>query len=218
MSSEGVARKGNEIDMTNGPIVGKMLQFAIPLMVSSILQLLFNAADVVVVGRFCGDIALAAVGSNGSIINLTTGLFIGMATGSTVLIARLVGAKDKKEVHKAVHTSMAIALLAGALLTVVVIALVPVLAAMINSPSDVRPSQILYLRIYYLGSLGVMAYNFGAGILRAVGDTKKPLIYLTTAGVVNFILNLLFVVVFKMDVAGVGLATVISQFVSGGLV
>lgn len=203
-----------EIDMTTGSILKKMITFAFPLMCSSILQLLFNAADTVVVGKFAGDNSLAAVGSNGSLINLMTNLFIGLSIGTNVLIGKSVGANDKEHTEKLVHTSMAVSVTGGFFLMIFGIIFARRILILMDSPAEVLPLATLYLKIYFIGLPSMMIYNFGSAILRAVGDTKRPLYYLTVAGVINVIFNLLFVIHFKMDVAGVALATVISQTVS----
>lgn len=207
-----------EIDMVNGPILKKMLLFTIPLMCSSILQLLFNAADIVVVGRFAGDNALAAVGSNTALINLLVNLFVGLSVGANVLVAHYYGARQGKELSQAVHTSILLGIYSGILLAVIgVLGAGPILK-MMQTPAGVLPLAEIYLRIYFLGMPATMVYNFGSAVLRSVGDTKRPLYYLTYAGVVNVILNLLLVIVFKMSVAGVAIATVISQYISAFLV
>lgn len=211
-------KKKFEIDMCNGPILSKMLRFAIPLMLSSVLQLLFNAADVIVVGRFAGDNSLGAVGCTGSLINLLTNLFIGLSVGTNVMVARRYGAKLEDEVSKCVHTSMVIAFGGGLLLTVVGMIFTDNILMLMNTPEEILPLATDYLRIYFAGMIANMAYNFGSAILRAVGDTKRPMYYLLAAGVINVILNLIFVIVFSMDVVGVALATVISQCISAVLV
>lgn len=210
--------KKYEIDMCNGPILKKMLIFALPLMLSSILQLLFNAADIVVVGRFAGDDSLAAVGSTSSLINLLTNLFIGLSVGANVLVARYFGAKKEEELKKTVHTAMTLSLIGGALLTVIGIVGAPLILEWMQSPPEVINLSIIYLRVYFAGITATMIYNFGSSILRAIGDTKRPLYYLSIAGVVNVVLNLVFVIVFHWGVFGVGIATVISQVISAALV
>ncbi len=210
--------KTYSIDMCNGSILPKLLKFAIPLMCSSVLQLLFNAADVVVVGQCCGDNSLAAVGSTTSLINLLTNLFIGLSVGANVLVARYYGAKEKKHLHEVVHTAVALSLISGVVLTVFGVVFTRQILVWMQTPKDVLELATVYLRIYFAGMVATMLYNFCSSILRAVGDTKRPLYYLLFAGVINVVLNLFFVVVCNMDVAGVGLATVISQFVSAGLI
>lgn len=210
--------KRYEIDMVNGPILKKMLLFTIPLMFSSILQLLFNAADIVVVGRFAGDNSLAAVGCNGALINLMTNVFLGLSVGGNVLAARDYGAGNEEELSKTVHTAMLLGIISGIILTIAGVIFAPQLLEFMQTPENVLPLAALYLRIYFLGMTAMMVYNFGSALLRSIGDTKRPLYYLVAAGVINVILNLIFVIVFRMDVAGVGLATVISQCVSAALV
>lgn len=210
--------KKYEIDMCSGSVFGKMLLFALPLMCSSILQLLFNAADIVVVGRFAGDNALAAVGSNSALINLMTNLFVGLSVGTNVLTAQYYGAKRDSDLKETVHTSMLLSLYSGLLLTVVGLAGAPKLLELMQAPPEVFGLAVLYLRIYFLGMASMMVYNFGSAILRAVGDTKRPLYYLLGAGIVNVLLNLFFVIVCRLGVAGVAMATVISQTISAVLV
>ena len=210
--------KNYTIDMCEGSILNKLLLFALPLIASSVLQLFFNAADVVVVGKFAGDHALAAVGSNGSIINLLTNVFMGLSVGANVLVARSFAAKHENELRKTVHTAMTVSVLCGAFLAVMGALAAKQVLTLMQSPPEVIELSTLYLRIYFLGMPAMMAYNFGAAILRGVGDTKRPLYYLTFSGVVNVVLNLIFVVVFHMSVAGVALATIISQYISAFLV
>ena len=211
-------KKKYEIDMCSGSVFRKMLLFAIPLMCSSILQLLFNAADIVVVGRFAGDNALAAVGSNTALINLFTNLFIGLSVGTNVLTARYYGAKKEADLRETVHTSMLLSIYSGVILTIVGVVGARFLLELMKAPSEVIGLATLYLRILFLGMPSMMVYNFGSAILRAVGDTKRPLYYLLGAGIINVILNLFFVITCQMGVAGVGLATVISQTISAALV
>lgn len=211
-------KKRYEIDMVNGPILKKMLLFTLPLMCSSILQLLFNAADIVVVGRFAGDNSLAAVGSNAALINLMTNVFLGLSVGGNVLAARDYGSGNDKELSKTLHTAMLLGIVSGLILTVAGVIFAPQLLKLMQTPENILPLASLYLRIYFLGMTAMMVYNFGSALLRSVGDTKRPLYYLVTAGVINVILNLIFVIVLDMDVAGVALATVISQCISAFLV
>ena len=203
-----------EMDMCEGPILKKMLIFALPLMTSSILQLLFNAADVIVVGRFAGDNSLAAVGSTTSLINLLVNMFIGMSVGVNVLVARFYGAKREQDLTATIHTAMAISIAGGVLLTIIGVVGAPIILEWMQTPPEVLGLAVIYLRTYFAGMTAMMIYNFGAAILRAVGDTKRPLYYLVTAGVINVTFNLFFVIVFKWGVFGVGLATTISQIVS----
>ena len=211
-------KKRHQLDMCHGSLADKILLFAIPLMASSMLQLLFNAADVIVVGRFAGKESLAAVGSTTSLINLLVALFVGLSVGSNVVVARNLGGKRHDMVGRAVHTSILMALVSGAILAVFGFFAARQLLVWMSSPADVIDKSAIYLRIYFLGMPATMAYNFGAAILRAQGDTKRPLYFLIIAGVVNVILNLISVILLNMDVAGVALATTISQYVSAGLV
>ena len=205
-----------EMDMTQGALLPKVLLFALPLIASGILQLLFNAADMVVVGRWAGKEYLAAVGSTGSLINLMVNIFIGLSVGGSVAVAKSFGAGDPAAVHKAVHTAMTLAIIAGVAVGLIgFIFCKPLLRLMDNPVLDLATT---YMKIYFLGMPFNMIYNFGASILRAVGDTRRPLIYLTIAGVVNVILNLILVICFHMNVAGVAIATVASQAVSAVLV
>ena len=210
--------KTYEIDMCSGAILPKLLRFAVPLMCSSILQLLFNAADVIVVGRFAGDNSLAAVGSNTSLINLLVNLFIGLSVGANILAARNYGANDKEGLRQTVHTAMLLSLISGIALTVVGVLGAGQILIWMQAPENVRGLATIYLRIYFLGMPATMLYNFGAALLRAVGDTRRPLYYLLTAGIVNVVLNLFFVIICQLDVAGVAIATVISQVISAFLV
>ena len=210
--------KQYEMDMCSGPILRKMLMFALPLMLSSILQLLFNAADIVVVGKFAGDNSLAAVGSNTALINLLTNLFIGLSIGANVVAARHYGAKAWDDVRRTVHTAMLLSMLSGALLLVLGVIGAEQMLIWMQTPEEVLPLATVYLRIYFLGMISTMVYNFGSALLRAVGDTKRPLYFLLCAGIINVILNLLFVIGFQMDVMGVAIATVISETVSALLV
>lgn len=210
--------KKYEMDMCNGPLLKKILIFYFPLMLSGVLQLLFNAADIIVVGQFAGDEALAAVGSTSSLINLLVNLFIGLSVGANVLVARFYGAGQKGELSEMVHTAIMTSLVSGCFLVVVGIALAGPALRLMGTPEDVIQYSILYMRIYFTGMPAMMVYNFGAAVLRAVGDTKRPLYYLLIAGVVNVVLNLVFVINFSMGVAGVAIATVISQIISAVLV
>lgn len=213
-----IKKKSYEMDMCNGPILQKMLIFAIPLMFSSILQLLFNAADVIVVGRFAGDNALAAVGSTGSLSNLFVNFFMGLSIGANVLVARFYGAKQESQLKETVHTAITISLVSGVILAIIGVFAAPVILQWMDAPKEVLPLAATYLRVYFLGMPAMMLYNFGAAILRSVGDTKRPLIYLAIAGVINVSFNLIFVILFHWSVFGVALATTISQIVSALLV
>ena len=204
--------------MTQGAIFPKLLEFSVPLIFSSILQLLFNAADIVVVGRFAGDNSLAAVGSTGSLINLLVNLFMGLSIGTNVLVANYFGQKNKNKLQETVHTSMLISVISGIILTIIgVIFTTPILEFM-QTPEEVLKLASIYLRIYFYGITSSMIYNFGSALLRAQGDTKRPLLILLLSGIVNIILNLIFVINFKLDVAGVAYATVISQTISAIIV
>lgn len=210
--------KSYEIDMCNGPLLGKIIFFAVPLMLSGILQLLFNAADIVVVGQFVGSQALAAVGSTGSLINLLINVFIGLSIGTNVLVAQYYGAKREKDVSETIHTAILISLICGVALIVIGISLSRQMLIWMGTPEDVLDQATLYMQIYFMGMPVMMLYNFGSAILRAVGDTRRPLYFLFLAGIVNVILNLFFVIVLNMGVAGVATATVISQVISSLLV
>lgn len=208
----------HEMDMTTGSILPKLLLFAVPLMLSSILQLLFNAADVVVVGRFEGENALAAVGSNGALINLIVNVFMGLSIGANVIIARYFGAGKYKETMDSVHTTITLSLIGGVFFGVFGFLFARTFLTWMGSPEEVLPLATLYLKIYFIGMPFNMLYNFGSAVLRAVGDTQRPLMYLTLAGVMNVVLNLIFVAVVGIGVAGVALATIISQAISAILV
>ncbi len=210
--------KSYEMDMCSGPLLKKILVYALPLVLSGVLQLLFNAADIIVVGRFTGSSALAAVGSTGSLINLLVNLFIGLSIGTNVLVARYYGAKDAKAVEETVHTSVLTAGVGGILLIFVGFFAARPLLELMGTPEDVIDQAVLYMRIYFVGMPAFMLYNFGAAVLRAIGDTRRPLYFLLIAGVINVIFNLIFVIVFHMGVAGVAIATVISQVISAVLV
>ena len=203
--------KKYEVDMCNGPLFFKIIKFTLPLMASSILQLLFNAADMIVVGRYAGSVALAAVGSTSSLFNLLINVFIGLSIGANVAIAHYYGAKKEEELSKAVHTSVTLSLVGGVFLSVVGIAIASPVLSLMGTPEDILPHAVAYMRVYFIGMPVTLLYNFGAAILRAIGDTKRPLYYLLEAGVINVILNLIFVIVFGMGVRGVALATIISQ-------
>lgn len=218
MERQKSSRKNYEIDMCNGPLLPKILMFSIPLMLSGVLQLLFNAADIVVVGRYTGNQALAAVGSTGALINLLVNLFIGLSVGVNVMVAKYYGAKREQDIHDTVHTAVLVAVLAGVVLTVAGILLAHPMLSLMGTPSDVIDAASGYMRIYFCGMIGTLVYNFGGAVLRGVGDTRRPLYILFAAGVVNVIFNLIFVITFKMGVAGTAVATAISQFLSAGLI
>ena len=207
-----------EIDMCSGTIMDKLVSFALPLMLSGILQLMFNAVDIIVVGRFSGSGALAAVGSTTALINVFTNLFIGISLGANVLAARYYAAGKAREMSETVHTAIAMALVSGIVMAVVGVVFARGALELMGTPEDVIGKSALYMRIYFCGMPFFMLYNYGAAILRAVGDTKRPLFFLVISGVVNAALNVFLVVAFQLDVAGVGIATVISQAISCVLV
>jgi len=204
--------------MLQGPLLPSIISYTIPIILTSILQLLFNAADLVVVGRFCGSISVAAVGATGSITNLIINLFIGLSVGVGVAVAQGMGARMDSAVHRTIHTAIPAALICGAVLTVIGVSLAEPLLRMMGTPDDVLPLSVLYMRFYFCGMTFTMLYNFSASILRAAGDTKSPLIFLSIAGVINVVLNIIFVTVLHMNVAGVALATTISQGFSAVMV
>lgn len=203
-----------EIDMCNGTIMDKLISFSLPLMLSGILQLLFNAVDIVVVGRFTGSQALAAVGSTTALINLFINLFIGVSLGANVLAARYYAAGKQKEMSETVHTAMLFALISGCVMVLAGLFFSRGALELMDTPDDVISQAALYMKIYFMGMPFFMLYNYGAAILRAVGDTKRPLLFLIISGAANAALNLLLVIVFSMGVAGVAVATVISQCIS----
>ena len=211
-------RHSPDVDMCNGPLVGNLLRFSIPLMASGILQLLFNAADIIVLGQFASSSAMAAVGATSSLNSLMVNLFLGLSIGCSVVMAHSYGAQDWRRVHDTVHTAVLLALICGAVLVVVGIPLLPVLLRRMDTPADLLDQSILYMRIVFVGMPAMMLYDFGAGILRATGDTRRPLFFLTAAGITNATLNVIFVLVFQLDVAGVALATSISQYLSAFLI
>lgn len=206
------------IDMTDGPLFGNIIRYAVPLMLTGVLQLLFNAADLVVVGRYCGRLSIAAVGATGAIINLIVNLFIGLSVGVGVTVAVSLGAHDDERCSRAVHTCIPVALIGGAVLTVFGLLYSPTFLGWMKTPADVIGLSSLYMRIYFCGMIPSLLFNYGAAVLRAAGDTKHPLYYLMTAGVVNVVLNVIFVVAFDLDVAGVALATALSQCLSAFLI
>ena len=207
-----------EIDMCNGSIMDKLISFSLPLMLSGILQLMFNAVDIIVVGRFSGSVALAAVGSTTALINVFTNLVIGISLGANVLAARFFAAGKEKEMSETVHTAITLALISGVIMAFVGLIFSRGALELMDTPEDVIGQSTLYMKIYFLGMPFFMLYNYGAAILRAVGDTKRPLIFLIISGVVNAGLNMILVIVFHLDVEGVAIATVISQLISCVLV
>ena len=204
--------------MTSGPLFRNIISYTIPIIFTGILQLLFNAADLIVVGQFCGSISVAAVGATGSITNLIVNLFVGLSVGTGVAVAQALGANDGRKAHRAVHTAIPTALVGGVILTIVGVTFSETFLIWMDTPEDVLPLSALYMKIYFAGIIFMMIYNFCASILRAAGDTKSPLIFLTLAGIVNVVLNVIFIVVFHLNVAGVALATTISQGISAFLV
>lgn len=207
-----------EIDMCNGTLMDKLISFSLPLMLSGILQLLFNAVDIIVVGRFTGSQALAAVGSTIALINIFTNLFIGISLGANVLAARFYASGKEKEMSETVHTSITLALISGLVMALAGVLLARFALNLMGTPNDVIDQSVLYMRIYFLGMPFFMLYNYGAAILRAVGDTKRPLFFLVISGMTNAVLNLVLVIVFHMGVAGVAIGTIVSQLISSILV
>lgn len=205
------------MNMTEGPILGKMIRFTLPVMASGILQLLFNAADVAVVGQFSGEAAMAAVGSCGALINLIINLFIGLSVGAGVIAAQDLGAKRYEEVGKLVSTSLTASIIGGVAVMIFGIFMAEPLLLLMDTPEDVLAEAVPYMRAYFCGMPGCLVYNYMAAILRSGGDTKRPLYFLTVAGVVNVILNLVTVLVFGLGAMGVGIATAVSQYVAAGL-
>ena len=210
--------KRSRINMVEGPLLSGIISYTIPIILTSLLQLLFNAADLVVVGRFRGSIAVAAVSATGAITNLIVNLFIGLSIGAGVAVAHGLGGKQDHEVHKTIHTAIPTALVGGILLTFVGVIFAEDLLVLMKTPTDVLPLSTIYMRIYFGGITFSLVYNFCASILRAAGDTKTPLLFLSIAGVINVILNLIFVILLGMNVEGVALATTISQAISAVLV
>lgn len=210
--------KSYEIDMCSGPLFKKIIRFLVPLILSGVLQLMFNAADMMVVGRFTGSQALAAVGATTFLINLQVNLFIGVSTGANVIAARWIGAKSDKDIFETVHTAIMMAIIGGFMMILICNIIARPVLTWMGTPDDVINNAVLYIRIYFCGMPFLLLYNFGAAILRAVGDTKRPLYFLTAAGIINVLFNLFFVIVLRMGVAGVAIATTISQGVSAGCV
>ncbi len=210
--------KNRDVEMLRGPLYPNLLLYTLPLMASGILQLLYNAADVIVVGRWAGSQSLAAVGSCGSLMNLVTNLFLGLSVGTSVMVAQRVGAGQHQQVGRAVQTTVTVSLIGGLVIGGAGFFFARDALLLMDTPADVIDLATLYLEICFLGLPGVMVYNFGAAVLRAVGDTRRPLYFLAFSGAVNVVLNLVFVIVLHMDVAGVALATIISQYISAALV
>ena len=206
------------IDMLNGSLFRNVISYTIPIILTGLLQLLFNAADLIIVGQFCGSLSVAAVGATGSITNLIVNLFIGLSVGAGVVVAQSIGAGDGKKTHRTIHTAIPTALVGGVVLTVIGIGFSEIFLRWMDTPENILPLSALYMKIYFAGIIFMMIYNFCSSILRAAGDTKSPLIFLTIAGVINVALNVIFVTIFDLNVAGVALATTISQGVSAILV
>lgn len=209
---------GISMDLCEGPFFKKIILYTVPIMLTGVLQLLFNAADLVVVGNFCGGNSVGAVGATTSLINLMVNLFMGMSVGAGVCVAQGIGAGDRQGVHRTVHSAIPVAFVSGVLLTFVGIFFAGQFLEWMETPEEQIGLSTLYLKIYFAGVIPMLLYNFGASILRAAGDTRTPLIYLTISGILNVILNVIFVRFFRMDVAGVALATTISQTLSCALV
>lgn len=210
--------KRHTVEMCEGPLLGNILLYALPLIATGLLQLLYNAADLIVVARWAGGTALAAVGCNGSLVNLIVNVFMGLSVGASVIVSHAYGAGNRQDVHEGVHTAMALSIVSGLITMVIGLVISRQALVWMGTPDDVIDQADLYLRIYFLGMPACMIYNYGAAILRAVGDTKRPLYILTFSGLINVGLNLLTVIVFHMDVAGVAIATTVSQIISAVLV
>ena len=210
--------KEDRQDLTKGSIWSKMLFFSIPLVVTNLLQVLFNMADIAVIGQFAGSISLGAVGSTTTLVTLFTGILIGMAGGINVLVARYFGAKDKKSTVATIHTSLLVSLAAGVIVLLFGVIFSKGILELMNTKEELLDKAVLYIRIYFLGMPALALYNFGNAVCSAFGDTKKPLYYLTAAGIINVVLNLFFVIVCKMDVAGVATASIIAQYISAILI
>lgn len=204
--------------MLHGPLLKNIIMYTVPIILTSVLQLLFNAADLVVVGRFCGKSSVAAVGATGALINLIVNLFIGLSVGAGVAVAHGIGSNDREAVHRTVHTAMPVALIGGVILTIVGVSLSETFLRLMDTPEEILHLSAQYMQIYFAGITFNLVYNFCASILRAAGDTRSPLIFLTIAGLINVVLNVIFVTVLHMNVAGVALATTISQSISAVLV
>ncbi len=210
--------KKYEIDMCTGSLFGKMLKFTLPLILSSLLQLLFNTSDLIVAGKFAGQTALASISGTGSLTNLIINLFVGLSVGANVCVAKYYGQNNEKDVSETVHTAVLVSLIFGVVLAVFGFFMARPLLRLMDTPENVIDGSVLYMRIYFIGMPVIMLYNFTSAVLRAVGDTKRPLYYLAFAGAINVVLNLFFVIVVGIGVAGVAIATVVSQAISAGLV
>lgn len=202
------------LDMTTGPFFKKIIFFSFPLILTGVLQLVYNAADIMVIGRFAGSASLAAVGSTNSLVHLILNLFIGLSTGSGVVCARLIGANDDKGVRKCVHTAMSMSIVSGVFVGILGFLISEPVLRFMDTPDDILHLASLYLKIYFLGAPGSLVFNFGAAIIRSTGDTKRPLFILAVSGIVNVLLNLVLVTVFHLDVAGVAIATIVAQYIS----
>lgn len=207
-------QRGKSGLMTEGTIWKQLLLFSVPLLLGNLFQQMYNAVDSIVVGNYIGPQALAAVGSSAPVINLLVSIFMGISVGAGVIISRYFGARNIENLQDSIHTSLAFSIAAGIIMTIVGVLLSPLILQWIGTPQDVMGNSVLYLRIYFCGILSVLVYNMGSGILRAVGDSKNPLYFLIVSSITNIILDLLFVVVLKMGIAGVGWATLISQTIS----
>ena len=205
-------------DLVNGPLIPQIISFVLPLMATSILQLLYNTADIVVVGRYAGSQALAAVGATSALIALLTNVFLGLSVGTNVVVARYLGAGEYDRVSRSVHASIALSLVCSLTVGMIGVAGSPYFLHWMGTPEDVIDLAVLYMRIYFCGTPGSLLYNFGAAILRAKGDTRRPLLILTATGLLNVVLNLVFVICFNMSVDGVALSTIISQYLSAAAV
>ena len=208
----------NQNSMLHGPLLGSIVKYTVPIILTSLLQLLFNAADLIVVGRFCGSISVAAVGATSSLTNLMVNFFIGLSVGTGVTVAHALGSREENVVHQAIHTAIPTAIISGVILTVLGVSCSGFFLKLMGTPETVLPLSSVYMKIYFSGITFTMLYNFCASILRAAGDTRSPLIFLTIAGVANVLMNLAFVTVLHMNVAGVALATMLSQGISAALV
>lgn len=209
-----MSKKRYSMDMTTGVLFPKIISFAFPLMITGLLQIVYNAADVMVVGRFAGSASLAAVGATSTLVNLFLNLFLGLSMGSGVVVAKHIGAGDGASVHRAVHSAMLLSVLSGVAIGILGVLISPYALTAMGTPEDIHSLSTLYLRIFFLGTPANMIFNYGASILRSTGDSKRPLYILTATGILNVVLNLIFVIKFHMNVAGVALATIISQYVS----
>ncbi|MBO5421379.1 MAG: MATE family efflux transporter [Clostridia bacterium] len=209
-----MSKKRYSMDMTTVVLFPKIISFAFPLMITGLLQIVYNAADVMVVGRFAGSTSLAAVGATSTLVNLFLNLFLGLSMGSGVVVAKHIGAGDGASVHRAVHSAMLLSVLSGVAIGILGVLISPYALSMMGTPEDIHSLSTLYLRIFFLGTPANMVFNYGASILRSTGDSKRPLYILTATGILNVVLNLIFVIKLHMDVAGVALATIISQYVS----